>query len=129
MSSTQLGRLRFKLETRLKELWSSLRNRENVAVERTPDVLDDVELAWERDLAIWSLDKRFAQVRFVEAALDRIADGTYGCCLECDEEITMKRLTALPHASLCIACQERAEFGELRKSAVLKELTGTEISA
>lgn len=129
MNATQLGRLRLKLETRLKELSGSLRNRENVTVERTPDVLDDVVLASERDLGIWSLDKRFAQARFVKAALDRVADGTYGCCLECDEEITIKRLTALPHASLCITCQEREELGELRKSGALKELAGTEISA
>jgi len=64
VTSTQLGRFKMKLETRLKELSSNLRNRENIAVERTPDALDDVELAGERDLAIWSLDKCFAQVRF-----------------------------------------------------------------
>jgi DnaK suppressor protein len=93
VTSTQLGRLKLKLETRLKELSSSLRNRENIAVERTPDALDEVELAGERDLAISSLDKCSAQIRLVEAALARIADGTYGCCLRCDEEITMKRLT------------------------------------
>jgi DnaK suppressor protein len=84
------------LEAHLRDLSSRLRNRENIAVERTPDVVDNVELAGERDLAIWSLDKRFEQLRFVEAALDRIAGGTYGCCLRCDEEISMKRLTALP---------------------------------
>ena len=89
MTSTQLGRLKLKLETRLKELSSSLRNRENIAVERTPDALDEVELAGERDLAISSLDKCFAQVRLVEAALARIAGGTCGCCLRCDDEITL----------------------------------------
>ncbi|MDQ2945006.1 MAG: hypothetical protein M3Y27_03545 [Acidobacteriota bacterium] len=57
VNSTQLGRLRLKLETRLRGLSSSLRNRRNIAVERTSDALDDVELAGERDLAVWSLDK------------------------------------------------------------------------
>ena len=127
MTSTQLGRLKLKLETRLKELSSSLRNRENIAVERTPDALDEVELAGERDLAISSLDKCFAQVRLVEAALARIAGRNYGCCLRCDEEVTMKRLTALPHASRCITCQERAEHGESREPGVLKELAGNQI--
>ena len=127
MTSTQLGRLKLKLETRLKELFSSLRNRENIAVERTPDALDDVELAGERDLALWSLGKCFAQVRSVEAALARVANGTYGCCLPCDQEITMNRLTALPHASCCITCQERAEHGESREPGVLKELAGNQI--
>ena len=127
MTSTQLGRLKLKLETRLKELSSNLRNRENIAVERTPDALDEVELAGERDLAISSLDKCFAQIRLVEAALARIADGTYGCCLRCDDEITMKRLTALPHASRCLTCEERAERGESREPGVLKELASNQI--
>jgi len=127
VTSTQLGRFKMKLETRLKELSSNLRNRENIAVERTPDALDEVELAGERDLAISRLDKCSAQIRLVEAALARIADGTYGCCLRCDDEITMKRLTALPHASRCITCEERAERGESRESAVLNELASNPI--
>jgi DnaK suppressor protein len=122
VTSTQLGKLKLQLETCLKELSRRLRNRENIVVERTPDALDDVELTGERDLAIWSLDKCFAQLRFVEAALARMTDGTYGWCLRCDEEITMKRLTALPHASCCIKCQERAEHGESREPGILKEL-------
>jgi hypothetical protein len=66
------------------------------------------------------------QVRLAEAALARIAGRNYGCCLRCDKEITMKRLTALPHASRCIACQERAEHGESREPGVLKELAGNQ---
>ncbi len=49
-----------------------------------------------------------AQVRLMRAALDRIAAGTYGRCAGCYGEIGMARLTALPHASLCIPCQEDA---------------------
>jgi hypothetical protein len=63
------------LEARLSHLSSSLGNHEDIVVERTPDVLDNVELAGERD-AIWSLDKCFEQLRFVETALDRIDGGT-----------------------------------------------------
>lgn len=129
MTPTQIGRLKLMLETRLRELSSSLRNRENIAVERTPDVVDNVELAGERDLAIWSLDKCFEQLRFWETALDRIAGGTYGCCLRCDEEISMKRLTALPYAFFCITCQEGAEHDESREQGVLKELAGIQIAS
>ena len=49
-----------------------------------------------------------AQVRLMRAALDRIAAGTYGHCAGCHGEIDMVRLTALPHASFCIPCQEDA---------------------
>lgn len=39
----------------------------------------------------------------------------------------MNRLTALPHASCCITCQERAQHGESRGPDVLKELAGNQI--
>lgn len=129
MTQTQLVELTLMLEVRLEELSSRLRNRENITVERTPDVLDDIELSVERDLTIWSLDKGFAQLRYVTAALDRVAAGTYGWCLRCDEEINMKRLTAVPHTSFCIKCQEVAEHDESRDGGVLKKLTATQVGA
>ncbi len=129
MTPTQLAKLKLLLDVRLKALSSRLRNREHIAVERTPDVLDDVELSVERDLTIWSLDKGFAQLRYVTAALNRIAAGNYGCCLRCDEEINMKRLTAVPHASFCIKCQEVAEHDESREARVSKKLAAIEVGA
>jgi DnaK suppressor protein len=127
MTPTQLVKLTLMLEVRLEELSNRLRNHENITVERTPDVLDDIELSVERDLTILSLDKGFAQLRHVTAALDRIAAGTYGCCLRCDEEVNMKRLTAMPHASFCIKCQEVAEHDESREGDVLKKLTAIQV--
>lgn len=41
----------------------------------------------------------------VEAALDRIENGTYGVCLNCHQEISPERLEAMPTASLCTSCQ------------------------
>ncbi len=125
MTPNQFGKFKFALETRLKELSGTPRNRETITVERTSDVLDEVELAGERDLAIWGLDRWFAQLRLVEAALDRIAERTYGRCLRCDEEISVRRLTALPHALFCITCQEAADHSESRESGITKELTGS----
>jgi DnaK suppressor protein len=124
VTATQRARLKVTLATRLRELQSSLQHRDDIAVERTPDVLDGIELAGERGLAIWSLNKYFAELRLVEAALDRVANGTYGRCLRCDEEISINRLTALPHASLCITCQEDADDGKSRESEVPKEMAG-----
>jgi DnaK suppressor protein len=115
------------LETRRQELSNTLGKHQNIAIERTSDAVDDVELASERDLAMWTLEKHFAQLRFVEAALDRIAAGTYGCCLQCDEEIGMRRLTALPHAVFCISCQESAEQSESQEPEVSTELAGIQI--
>jgi DnaK suppressor protein len=108
MTSIQLERLRLVLESQLKEL-GILRRHQNIAVEATPDPLDDVVFAGERDLALRSLDARFAQVRLVTAAMRRIGHGSYGYCVQCEEEIGIKRLTALPQAHFCVRCQEEAE--------------------
>lgn len=47
----------------------------------------------------------------VNAALRRIAEGTYGTCGTCGKQIAPRRLEALPYATLCIECQAKAEHG------------------
>jgi RNA polymerase-binding transcription factor DksA len=44
------------------------------------------------------------EIRQIQVALQRIADGTYGVCANCGEAIDPKRLKALPTASRCISC-------------------------
>src|SRR5262245_17351332 len=44
------------------------------------------------------------EIRHIQAALKRIADGTYGTCARCGETIDPRRLKALPTASTCISC-------------------------
>jgi DnaK suppressor protein len=41
----------------------------------------------------------------VQAALRRVADGTYGECLDCGDPIDLRRLAALPATPYCAACQ------------------------
>lgn len=45
----------------------------------------------------------------IDEALKRIEDGTYGSCTQCGKKIPKKRLNALPHTELCIACQSKNE--------------------
>jgi RNA polymerase-binding protein DksA len=45
----------------------------------------------------------------IDEALKRVEDGTYGSCVECGKQIPRKRLNALPHTELCIACQSKNE--------------------
>ena len=49
----------------------------------------------------------------VNEALDRLEQGEFGDCLNCEEPIGRKRLEALPWARLCIDCQELEEKGKL----------------
>jgi hypothetical protein len=48
-------------------------------------------------------------VEQITAALNRIAQGTYGRCTRCGEQIAPARLEVLPHAATCIECQSHAE--------------------
>lgn len=44
------------------------------------------------------------EIRAIDAALDRIAAGTYGICARCGDPISQERLRAVPHAPLCQTC-------------------------
>jgi DnaK suppressor protein len=46
-------------------------------------------------------------LREISDALQRIEQGTYGVCLECEEPISVKRLDAVPWARYCVTCQEQ----------------------
>jgi DnaK suppressor protein len=112
MTKTELEKYKKVLEARQAELSAGMRNREDIVIEKTPDALDEVQLAGERELAIRNLDRESNLLRQVRGALARINDGSYGVCLHCEEDIKPKRLEAVPWAAYCIRCQEAADRHE-----------------
>jgi DnaK suppressor protein len=112
MNQTELNKYKTMLEAKQSELSAGLRNREDIAIEKTPDALDEVQLAGERELAIRNLDRESSLLRNVRGALGRIADGSYGVCMHCEEDIKTKRLDAVPWTKYCIRCQEAADRHE-----------------
>src|SRR6476660_10627547 len=98
MTKTELNKSKALLEAKQAELAGGLRNREGIAIEKTADALDEVQLAGERELAIRNLDRESNLLRNVRSALARIAEGSYGVCMHCEEEIKPKRLDAVPWA-------------------------------
>ncbi|MCV6608878.1 MAG: RNA polymerase-binding protein DksA [Campylobacterales bacterium] len=46
------------------------------------------------------------ELKDIEEALNRMANGTYGICDMCTENIDMERLKVKPHAKFCIDCRE-----------------------
>jgi DnaK suppressor protein len=109
MTKTELNRFRTTLTAKRAELESENRGRGALAVETCPDELDRIQLGQERDLAIDTLDRNAKLQRAVRAAIARLDAGTFGVCLECDEVISMKRLSAVPWTPSCIVCQEAAD--------------------
>ena len=61
------------------------------------------------DLALEAAGHTAAQLGRVKRALAKFDDGSYGICEECGNDIGFSRLQARPEATLCIACQTRAE--------------------
>jgi DnaK suppressor protein len=112
MTQTELNKYKAMLEAKKAELSAGLRNREDIAIEKTPDAIDEVQLAGERELAIRNLDRESNLLRNVKGALVRVADGSYGVCMHCEEDIKTKRLDAVPWTKYCIKCQEAADRHE-----------------
>ena len=83
--------------------------RDDIAIERNAEVLDEIQRTSEREMALASLSRNWQTAMQVQQALDRMAAGTYGMCLECDEPISERRLGAIPWAKHCIRCQERMD--------------------
>jgi DnaK suppressor protein len=57
-------------------------------------------------------DRERRLIRKIQAAVQRIEDGTYGICEECGDEISIARLKARPVTRLCINCKARQEADE-----------------
>ena len=99
------------LERKEAELVRVMRRRDDIAIQKSADQMDEIQYASERDLAIRNVDRESTLLRNVRAALRRIHDGSFGTCIECDAAISPKRLAAVPWASRCIQCQDAADRG------------------
>ena len=77
-----------------------------------PDLADRASTETDRSLELRTRDRQRKLISKIDAALQRIEDGTYGFCEETGEPISLKRLDARPIATLSIEAQERHERRE-----------------
>ena len=110
------------LERKRTELVHVLQKRDGIAIEKSADQMDEIQYASERDLAIRNADRESILLRDVKAALQRIDDGSFGACIECESAISPKRLAAVPWSPRCIRCQEIADRGGQEKAGSFDEL-------
>jgi DnaK suppressor protein len=71
------------------------------------DIQDDIEFAL--------IQMKSETLNKIEEALHRLEDGTFGYCFECGEEISERRLRALPFAVRCKDCEEARETAQQRE--------------
>jgi DnaK suppressor protein len=122
MTKTEINKFKKILENKRDELEQIVRNRDAITIEKSADALDEVQHAAERELAIRNLDRESHLLRNVRSALRRIEDGTFGTCLHCEEEISPKRIAAVPWAAFCIQCQEQADRNHDDGNDMLEDL-------
>ena len=87
------------------------------AQDKKGDEVDMINLQKEQILETRLNERNLLFLKKVEAAKQKILEGTYGICEDCGAEISQKRLMARPTACLCITCQEekeREQFGSIK---------------
>ena len=71
------------------------------------DIADRASLETDRSLELRTRDRERKLISKIDAALERIATGTYGSCVHCGAGIPEERLELRPYAGACVACTDR----------------------
>lgn len=117
LTSKQSEELRRRVEKRRAELLAELREdaaraRDQPYAEHAglaPDTGDESVATLIADLEQADLTRDLDELRAMDAAWQRIKDGTYGVCVDCGGEVGYERLKASPAAARDVRCQERHE--------------------
>ena len=99
----------------LKESSQTLNNLQNEN-EAKPDITDRASEEIDRSFELRTRDRERKLINKIDAALQRIEDGSYGYCDETGDPISIKRLEARPVATLSLEAQEMHEKKEKRIS-------------
>ena len=94
------------------QLGQSLTEEQQRRFESAMDSGDQALLDLEREMGISLQEKRNRERQMIDEALVSLEEGTYGICVECDAEISEKRLAVILFARLCVECQEKIELFE-----------------
>ena len=123
MNTQRYSDLRKMLEDRKKDILAQLKDKirdvraENVSG-KANTVLDpgeSSEVGIQEDIEFALIQMKAETLNKINEALNRLEEGAYGNCFECGEEISPKRLRALPFAVRCKECEEARELAAQRE--------------
>jgi DnaK suppressor protein len=107
--TTRHAGLRQMLSERRREMQDEIQSRiRDGLTDRPIEVRDDLEHS-DADIQVALLQMRAETLTRIDEALARLDAAEYGSCVECDGEISERRLRALPFAVRCQACEEKRE--------------------
>jgi RNA polymerase-binding transcription factor DksA len=102
---TDIDRYEARLRARLRELDGRLAEVESELDQPADSDFEERAAEREGDEVLEGIGNAgLMESRMIRAALDRIADGTFGVCVACGEPISPERLEAVPHAARCRRC-------------------------
>jgi RNA polymerase-binding transcription factor len=98
-------------EDTLREISKSLKNGAETALINEPsgDIYDQASSERDRELGLLLGDREREKVHAIDEALLRIDENEYGICEECEEEIPLGRLKAMPFTRHCVKCKSDLE--------------------
>lgn len=114
MTKANLKKIKEKLLAEKEILIEKLKDNDlSIDDSETPDPVDLAVRNYSKNVMLAVSENESRQLTLIDEALRRIEDDEYGPCQNCENEITEKRLDALPWARYCLSCQELVEQGML----------------
>ena len=109
MKKTELEHFKNILEQRKQEIIDNINDSTKQIDELRQNEFDVASISTDSDLEYSISSKQKIELNAINESLRKIANGTYGICEMCDENISIARLKAKPNVKLCITCQEISE--------------------
>ena len=97
------------------------------AIEPGGDIYDQASSERDRELGLLLGDREREKIHSIDEALLRIDEGDYGICEECDEDIPLGRLKAMPFTRHCVKCKSDLEKLQAQTKRVEEERAYREI--
>lgn len=117
LAPEQLDRLKSEMRDRLVQLRAEVAHALEHSVHESHefsagevfDMEDTAFIRMVRELDLADIERAAAEIHDIDAAMERMDDGSYGQCVDCGEPIALERLQAAPSAKRCYACQQAVE--------------------
>jgi DnaK suppressor protein len=131
MDPVRYNELKAILVERRREIMSEVQGRmrdvraegANGAVQGVLDAAESSELDIQDEIEFALIQMKAETLNKIDEALRRLEEGTYGYCFECGDEISEKRLRALPFAVRCKDCEEAREV-KLQRDRLMAQRRG-----
>jgi DnaK suppressor protein len=91
------------------------------------DEVDVIQINEDREMNFATRSLLVQRANRLAEALERLRDGEYGICQECEEAIAPARLMAMPEVMTCVRCQDRLERASRQLAPVGAGSDGDEI--